>query len=515
MVVETAKNQIILNQIVGQKKESRAVETDVIVNDIKPDVLNVISTHGIVSIYKKEIMEGKIRIDGAINTYLIYIANDEKSRIRSLNTSLDFTQIIDMENCRENMDSQINIAIKSFDTRVINGRKLNIKATIETSIRIYANEVFDVITGVEKVDDVQLLNNTQKITSLIGNGTNKVSAKDTIAIDVADDLAEIMKVNFRIVDEETKISYNKVLSKADALVEIMYLTEDNRINTVTTKIPIMGFVDIQNINENSECELQNNLCNLVIKPNSTEEHSIYVEAEIEVICFAYETKEINIIEDLYSISKDIEFNKKRVNAVIERNNISDICTVKENIRIPELTGRVLDVQINPLINDTQTRNGKIIYEGNLILEILFEQNSRINMKPVELPFSFEVISDKIEEKSQIETILKIRQNDFIIKDGVIEITVGIQFCISEQKNKELNMIEEIRMEETRECNTYSMVIYFVKPGDTLWKIAKMFKSTVEDITRVNEIEDANKIFVGQQLYIPRFCRNKIAVEKNG
>ena len=43
----------------------------------------------------------------------------------------------------------------------------------------------------------------------------------------------------------------------------------------------------------------------------------------------------------------------------------------------------------------------------------------------------------------------------------------------------------------------------------------MFKSTVEDITRVNEIEDANKIFVGQQLYIPRFCRNKIAVEKNG
>ena len=44
MVVETAKNQIILNQIVGQKKESRLVETDVIVNDVKPDVLNVIST---------------------------------------------------------------------------------------------------------------------------------------------------------------------------------------------------------------------------------------------------------------------------------------------------------------------------------------------------------------------------------------------------------------------------------------------------------------------------------------
>lgn len=56
-----------------------------------------------------------------------------------------------------------------------------------------------------------------------------------------------------------------------------------------------------------------------------------------------------------------------------------------------------------------------------------------------------------------------------------------------------------------------MVIYFVKPGDTLWKIAKQFKSKVEDIARINEIEDENKIYVGEQLYIPKFTRNRIAI----
>ena len=512
MVVETAKNQVILNKQVGQKKESRMVETDVIVNDVKPDVLNIISTNGIVSVYKKEIMENKVRIDGAINTYIIYMADDESGSVRSLNTSLDFTQIIDMENVKDNMNAQINVSVKSFDTKVINGRKLNVKASIETSVKVYSNETFEVITGIEKVKDVELLNNTQKITSLVGNGTNKVSAKDTIAIDVADDLAEIMKVDFKIVDEETKISYNKVLSKADAVIEIMYLTEDNRINTATTKIPIMGFVDIQNVNENSECDIQNNLSNLIIKPNNTEEHSIYVEAEIEVVCFAYETKDINIIEDLYSITQDIECSKKNIDAITARNRISDIYTLKENIRIPELTGRVLDVQVSPSLNNTQVRNGKIIYEGSLNLEILFEQNTGINMRNVELPFNFEVISDKIEDKSEVDTALKIRQNDFIIRDGVVEVTIGIEFCISEQKTKVLNMIEEVSMEESKDLNTYSMVIYFVKPADTLWKIAKSFKSTVEDIAKINDIQDVNKINVGQQLYIPRFCKNKIAVQ---
>lgn len=513
MVVETTKNQIVLNQIVGQKKENRSVETDIIVNDVKPDVLSVIATHGIVSIYKKDIMDQKIRIDGTINTYIIYLADDEQGSTRSLNTSLDFTQIIDMEDARENMEAQVNVNIKSFDTRVLNGRKLNIKANLETSVNIYANENFDVITGVEKAEDMQLLNNTQKITSLIGCGTNRVSAKDTIAIEAADELAEIMKVDFRIVDEETKISYNKILSKADAAVEIMYLTEDNRINTVSTKIPVMGFVDIQNVNENCECEVQNNLSNLIVKPNTTGEHSILIDAEIEVSCSAYETQEINIIEDMYSITQEIGVTKKEINAVTERNKITDTCMLSENIRIPELTGRVLNVQINPEISNTQIRNGKVIYEGNLSLEILFEQNNGISMRNVELPFNFDAISDKIEEKSTIETVLKIKQNDFIIKDGTIGITIGIEFNISEQKNKMLNMIQEVNMEEARDCEKYSMVIYFVKPGDTLWKIAKSFKSTVEDIARINEIDNADKLNIGQQLYIPKFSCKRIACKE--
>ena len=511
MVVETAKNQIILNQIVGQKKENRAIETDIIVNDVKPDVLNVITTNGVVNIYRKEVMEGKVRIDGAINTYVIYMADDEQSGVRSLNTTLDFTQIIDMENAKENMETQVNVNINNFETRIINGRKLNIKVNLEISTNIYSNESFDVITGIENVNNVQLLNNAQKITSLVGSGSNKTTAKDTIAIDVADEIAEIMKVNFQIVDEETKISYNKILLKADAVVEIMYLTEDNRINRVTTRIPVMGFVDIQNINENCECEVQNILSNLIVKPNGREEHSISVDAEIEMTCSAYETKEIDIIEDLYSITENINFTKREIRAVTERNNISDIYTMKENIRIPELTGRVLDIQITPKINTIQVRNGKVIYEGNLNLAILFEQNNNINQRTVDLPFNFDITSNKIEDTSKIDTILEIRQNDFVIRDGTIETTIGIRFNISEQKNRILNMIEEVSMEESRDCNTYSMVIYFVKPGDTLWKIAKMFRSTVADIARINNIENVDKISIGQQLYIPRFCRNKVSV----
>ncbi len=92
MLLETEKESVCINQIVGQKRDEIIVEGDVIVNDIKPDVLNIISANGIPCVYKKEVMDGKIRLDGSINTYIMYLADSEDSTVRSLNTVLDFTR---------------------------------------------------------------------------------------------------------------------------------------------------------------------------------------------------------------------------------------------------------------------------------------------------------------------------------------------------------------------------------------------------------------------------------------
>lgn len=77
----------------------------------------------------------------------------------------------------------------------------------------------------------------------------------------------------------------------------------------------------------------------------------------------------------------------------------------------------------------------------------------------------------------------------------------------------VNVIDSIEETEGGEEHPYSMVIYFVKPGDTLWKIAKKYKSTVEDIARINNIENPDKINVGMQLFIPKCsnCRTQVVV----
>ena len=137
MLIETEKKKICMNQIVGQKKEEISVSDDVIVNDIKPDVLNIINTSGITYVYKKDVMDGKCKIDGNINIYIMYLADDETNSVRSLNTVLDFSQIINMESCKEGMNLDEDIVIKGFECKILNSRKINIIANLEISAKIY------------------------------------------------------------------------------------------------------------------------------------------------------------------------------------------------------------------------------------------------------------------------------------------------------------------------------------------------------------------------------------------
>ena len=74
------------------------------------------------------------------------------------------------------------------------------------------------------------------------------------------------------------------------------------------------------------------------------------------------------------------------------------------------------------------------------------------------------------------------------------------------KNTIISIIDNLEIQEIEEnSNDYdSLVIYIAQKDDTLWKIAKRFKSTVEDIAKINGIENINQVQVGQKIYIPKF-----------
>ncbi len=227
-MLEAVKENLCINRIVGSRNFNITIEGDCIIPDTKPDILNAINVTGNVCIYKKEILEGKIRLDGNVNIYLMYLADSENNRVRGFNTSLDFTEILDFPGIESRMTLDEEIKIKEIECRVLNGRKVNIKAMLEIKADVFLNEKEEIVKEVTDIEDIQSQMMTINMNSLVGQNSTKASAKETLIIDNTDELEEILNVEFNIMNQDTKISYNKVLAKADVEIRMLYLTETRK-----------------------------------------------------------------------------------------------------------------------------------------------------------------------------------------------------------------------------------------------------------------------------------------------
>ena len=505
MLVNTSKENLCINKLINKKKEIIFVEKDMIVPDAKPDILNTICTSGVVCLYKTELQDEKLRIDGNINTYIMYLADNSEDKVRGINTSLDFSEGIEIPNAREGMDYKVDVKIKSIEARVINGRKIGIKATLEVTVQVYSNEEITIVNEINDDDNIQILKEDLKVNSLVGAGETKIYAKETIPVQDVDNIAEILKVGLAVTDRDIKISYNKVLSKAEAQIKIMYLTEDNRICTVTGKVPLVGFIDIPNVAEGNICNTNYELKNIIIFPNPAEEHSINIEVETIVKCMVYEEKQINLIQKMYSTCCELNFSKKQVNTMINTRQVADIKKIREKVNFEDVgTKSLIDVDVIPNLTMDRANTGS--FDGELECNFTFlDGNMNVEQKRAKIPFDY--LAQNIGEDTNSNLEMFVTNQDFIVQDGgEINCNIDMEILGNVSENRSINLIDEVEQEESNNTQDYSVVVYIVKPGDTLWNIAKRFRTTIDFIVRTNGIENPDKIDVGQKLYIPRYSK---------
>ena len=180
---------------------------------------------------------------------------------------------------------------------------------------------------------------------------------------------------------------------------------------------------------------------------------------------------------------------------------------------PEIRNeKIYDVDVNVEIKKQNILSDRIIFEGEINVRFIYSntQENSINTKKIVIPFNHNMNCEGINQNTKVQVKVEVSSKDVIIMpDESAEMKIDLNLLVDIFKNTEMNVITDLNVEENREIDNYSIIIYFVKPGDTLWKIAKKFRSTVENIVKINEIEDENKIYVGQQLFIPRYVANKV------
>lgn len=478
------KNIIVINKKIATTTKSLEVTGDIIVPDIKPDIVNIINTNGIPYIYKEDISNGRLRIEGNIDTYVVYLADNGETR--SIQTTLTFSDSVEETNIKDSCFSKQLLSLEILEAKVLNERKINIRANVKVKSEIFEKTQVEITTAFDEVQGIEELKETLIIKSLVGGNKIKTSIKEDISVDSSFSVAEILKTDIEVNNLENKISYNKVLAKADAVVKVVFLSEDGRIGMASSSIPIMSFIDIEKVQEGQECQLDYMIRNMLFKVNSKEKKSITCQVDFEVMCNVYESKTIDVIQDMYGIKENVEFTKKDMMVQISESISKERVSVNENVIVEDILN-ILDVNTKVRKVSSTKSGNSFNCECETILNIFYEADNRngLNVKEITLPFMVKTEEEDID--------FEIANKNFTVSNENVNCELEILIKRADDCMKKITVIDNITISEFEDGDDYKMFMYLVKPGDSIWKIAKHFKVCINDLIRINNLENPDKL----------------------
>ena len=157
------KNTILINKIVTSTTKVLDVSGDIIVPDIKPDIVNVINTNGIPYIYKEDLSNGKVRFDGNIDTYVVYLADNGETK--SIGATLSFSDTIEDSHIKDTCILKQKVLVELIESKVLNERKITIKASLKVKTEVYETENLEILSNFDTEENLEMLKETLEVKS--------------------------------------------------------------------------------------------------------------------------------------------------------------------------------------------------------------------------------------------------------------------------------------------------------------------------------------------------------------
>ena len=485
------KNTVSINKKMLEKQKVIELSDDIIVPDTKPDIVSITVTNANSYIYKEDLADGKYRFDGNVDAHIVYLSDNGETKC--IQTTLDFMDMIEDSIINEKMTTKYRIELVNVEAKVLNERKVSVSVKLKICFSFFECKEIEYIDNLESISGVEKLQESVSLNTIVAENKVKSSLKEEIACIDDEEIAEILRTEVTVENIENKISYNKVLSKADVCVKLLYLGTESNVKSTSVSFPIMNFIDMEKVTDEDNCDIDYKIRNMNFKNNLK---NIGCQIDFEIGCEVWNVKQIEIIKDMYGIGKNITFTQKSIEVQTNEPSAKEKVTLNENVLVEDIRG-IYDVDCRANILN-KTSNGNLTnYEGEVCIQIYFDNGNSLAVKNTKFPFISKMNCDSDDvEVNFVSKHFKLNNEDVVCD-------VEMELSPNSSNYREIKIIEDIEEEECEIPNDYAMVVYFVKKGDTVWNIARDFKVPMDSIIKVNNLQDANKINVGEKLYIMR------------
>lgn len=515
MAIELIRENIECEQLLGESTCDTIIKAEYLIPDTHPDVIKILTVDSKPFIVNKEVMKDKVYLDGQIEYNIIYLAKEEeKMAVYNVTYIGKFSNYVEVPGAEHNMDCEHDCYIEHMECNIINERKVAVEGVIKLKAEVYRNYNFEIIKDITNSEDIQMLKNPMEVDKIVGTINTDMVAKCPIKVpNDKPEIGNILKCDINIHKKDINVMENKIIIEAAALINILYKGKDTRdIIALQEDVGISKEVDYDGITPNMESytDFRVDAMEINIKDNELGENRIIdIEALIKAATRVMYKEEMDIIQDAYSPSVSMEMKKENYKLNVIHGQAKGEQVVRGDIELDKDTPRISEIVMcsgKVCITEKRIVEDKVIVEGVLNIDVMYrtkDEDKYICSVSEEIPFTCPV--DLSGCKIQMQSIAKafLESIDASIEAGniaikaVVQVYTRVNYIMPKEFLVDISPIEgEIPKKKS------SVTIYVVQNGDTLWKIAKKYFTTVENLIKVNGIENPDGVKLGEKLIIP-------------
>lgn len=515
MAIELVKENIEYNQLLGENLANTLVKEEYIIPDTQPDVLEILMVDAKPSVINKEVMQDKVYLEGQVEFDVLYLGKiEEGTEVCGVSYSSKFTSYIDMQGAEYKMLTEAECYVEHINCSAVNERKIALEGIIQLKALVYKQCNIDIVKDVAGLSNVQFLKNPTTVEKLLGTSTMDMVAKSHKQVPAGKpQISNILKCDVNVHKKQVQLFEGKVVVEAFAEVNVLYKGNNSReLQHIYDDVLFTQETELEGVTPDMKAYADFNVDAVeynIKEDEAGENRELDVEVLVKADVKVKDKVDIDVIEDAYSPELNLNIKKQDYDLSLMYGQSTIENMVKENIDFkagePNATGVVLSLG-KVSITDKKIVDDKVVIDGIVQATVLYnteDEEKYLRTINEDVPFNaaVEIPGCRIDMNSIAKVFLESIESSIEANTIAIKAIVSIYCKVNYKLHKDF-LIDVVPEEGEKPTKKASVTIYTAQEGDTLWKIAKRYNTTIDSIVSINNIENPEYIVIGQKFIIP-------------
>ncbi len=441
-----------------------------------------------------EVQADRVATDGQVYFTLLYTSADEGG-VRSVETAMNFSHILEVPGAGPKMGIEVRGTVEHVEADIVGG-KATLRAIANLRAQASAKQTIACVGEIQGVSQLQTLVTHPQSLCTIAQGENKLMLDDRFELPYGLESEEVLITQTRAVIERTAAMEGRVELFGQVQLDAYHRTSmfDRPIARTRHAVPFNASVELPGCKISSPVQASAEVRDLAAQLQiEDEEKFLYCEMTLLIRAKAQELNEAAVISDAYTASDELlELTSSAIPMRTEYREENGIDAIKAVLALdngqPPMNA-VLATFVRPAMWElsTDTRSHA---EGVLETTVLYTTVG--TERPValteEVPFS--ATFDFALPSSAMASLTVEDAEAIQISGDRLELKCNVRLCGNAYSTCDYNVALDAELNEEGHAIPGGITLYFAQPGDTLWSVAKQFRTTRESLTRFNpDIEE--------------------------